>query len=456
MFTKTQNQFLWGAATSSHQIEGDNKFNDWWHFEKQGKIDKKQVSGKATDHWNRYKEDLRLAEELKLNTYRFSIEWSRLEPQEGQWDKYALEWYMELVQECERRKLLPMLTLHHFTFPKWISDNGGLTNKDNVHFFERYVKKVVKVLGSHVPLWCTINEPLVLVIGQYLGGIMPPAENNPKVLSLALRNFLKCHVAAYRAIHNHTERRKGAWRSHPLQVGIAHNMVDFMASKQWHPMERLLSKVFWKFYNQSFLDAVTGGPQDFGIMGLTPQVKPVREALGKRTVDFIGINYYMRGELKWRPKADHYERVPGIPVGISFSSPLEDKSDMGWGIHPEGLSRMLNFVQHYGLPIYITENGIADAEDKYRRNYILEHLLTVSRAIKKGADIRGYYYWSLLDNFEWIKGYDPRFGLVSIDYSTFERKIRPSAKIYRDLIQQHLILNRPPSEKIILEMLKKV
>ncbi len=448
-------QFLWGAATSSYQIEGDNKHSDWWTWEKQGHVDRKQTNGKATDHWNRFREDLRLAEDLKLNSYRFSIEWSRIEPREGEWNKEALEWYLDLIQECEKRKLLPMLTLHHFTFPQWIADKGGLKNKEVSYYFERFVKKVLRTMGPHIPLWCTLNEPVVLAIGQYLGGIMPPKENNPKILSTVMRNLLKMHVVAYRAIHNQTERRKGVWRAHPLLVGFAHNMVDFHASRHWHPMERLLSQVFWKFYNQSWLDAVTGGPQDFGVMGITPSVKPVREAQGKKTVDYIGINYYMKGELKWRPKADHFEKVKGIPVGISFASPNEEKSEMGWAIHPEGLGRMLRFVRQYKLPIYITENGIADGADKLRSTYILKHLIELAKEIKSGADIRGYYYWSLLDNFEWIKGFDPRFGLLSVDYNTFQRNLRPSSLVYRQIIEEHEAQHLLPQEQLLRKILQK-
>jgi beta-glucosidase len=431
--------FLWGAATSSHQVDGLSIHNDWWHWEQQGNIERGETSGKATDHWNRFREDIRAAAEMGLNTYRFSIEWSRLEPEEGQWDKNALGWYENLIDACESAGLLPMATLHHFTIPEWLARRGGITSEHYVDKFAGFVRKVAPALVPRVPLWCTINEPVALVVGAYLGGYMPPALCQPKLASLALRNLLRAHVRAYDILHAERGERRGPWKAEPLMVGMAHNMIDFRPLRPHRLVERAMSHVFRRFYNRAWLDAVTGRRQHFGVWGLIPYARPVWEARGRRTVDFIGINYYTKVYVCWgpQPKEAEFVRFRSLPIGVRFSLPQESVSDLGWPVHPKGLGRMIRFVKGYGLPIFITENGIADAGDRLRPQYLVSHLREVAQAIAQGADIRGYYHWSLLDNFEWIKGFPPRFGLLAVDYETFERKPRASAALYRRIIEAH-------------------
>ncbi|MBI3543629.1 MAG: glycoside hydrolase family 1 protein, partial [Deltaproteobacteria bacterium] len=212
--------FLWGAATSSHQIEGDNVHNDWWAWEEQGRTEGGARSGKATDHWKRFHEDLKLAADLGLNSYRFSVEWSRLEPSDGTWDESPLDWYEALVGECEKLGLLPMRTLHHFTSPKWFADRGGFTAADAPDRFAEYATRVVARLGARVPLWCTLNEPMVLVGGSYLGTFMPPGKFSPRMASQACHGLLRSHVKAYDIIHRDARfrARTGPWASRPVQV----------------------------------------------------------------------------------------------------------------------------------------------------------------------------------------------------------------------------------------------
>ena len=430
-------KFLWGAATSSHQIEGYNKHNDWWHWEQEGHIEGGARSGAATDHLNRFREDLKLAAELGLNSYRFSVEWSRIEPREDEWDESALNWYQDLITECEKLGLLPMLTLHHFTSPQWFAEKGGFTNEKAPEYFARYVEKIVQLLGSRVPIWCTLNEPMVMIAGGYLATFMPPAKLAPKLASVACRNLLLCHVRAYKIIHTQVTERIGPWKDHPLSVGIAHNMLDFMPDRSWHPIEKILAKIFRRFYNRAWLDAVTGRKQHFGILGLVPYAKAVLEAIGHSTSDFIGINYYTKAYVQWRPRDAAKERPSDLPVGLSFARRKEKASDVEWAIHPEGLARMIRFVsKRYKLPIYITENGIADQQDTLRPHFLNEHIQEVVKACKEGHDVRGYYYWSLLDNFEWIKGFGPRFGLYRVNYETFERTPTSSALLYKQVIKK--------------------
>jgi beta-glucosidase len=278
---------------------------------------------------------------------------------------------------------------------------------------------------------------MVLAVGSYLARFMPPAQFSPANASLACRNLLKAHVFAYDILHSEIRERSGPWHDHPLAVGIAHNVLDFRADRAWHPIERVATGMLRKFYNRSWLDAVTGRPQHFGIPALVPRAKPVRRALDRRTADFIGINYYTKAYVKWRSRDDAEGISSDFPIGIAFARRREPASDLGWAVHPRGLGRMLRFTKRYGLPIYITENGIADAEDRMRKEYLLAHLGEIASAIRDGIDIRGYYHWSLLDNFEWIKGFGPRFGLYAVDYDTFARTPRESAVIYKNIIEAH-------------------
>lgn len=429
--------FLWGAATSSHQIEGHNERNDWWAWEFQGHVEGGARSGAATDHWNRFKEDLRLAREIGLNSYRFSVEWSRLEPEEGKIGEEAYERYAEMIAECERIGLLPMLTLHHFTSPFWLAEKGGFAWDGSADCFGRFAREVARRLGPRVPLWCTINEPMVLAAGTYLGTFMPPARHSPEDAAQACRNLLRCHVRAYDILHATAREieREGPWRDRPLEAGIAHNMLDFMPDRAWHPIEVILSSVFTRFYNRAWLDAITGRKQNFGVPGIVPRPEPVPEALGRRTADFIGLNYYTKAYAQWRPRAPAQERPGQLPIGLEFGRRKDTLSDVGWAVHPEGFRRTLRQASRYGLPIYVTENGIADREDRHRAEYLSTHLRVLSEERARGVEVRGYYHWSLLDNFEWIKGFGPRFGLYQVDYETFARTPRPSIETFKEWIR---------------------
>ncbi|MBI4404736.1 MAG: glycoside hydrolase family 1 protein [Deltaproteobacteria bacterium] len=429
--------FLWGAATSGHQIEGNNVHNDWWQWEAQGFVEGGVRSGIATDHWKRFREDLKLASDLGLNSYRFSIEWSRIEPKEGTWNREALDWYRELINECEKQKLLPMATLHHFTIPQWFSETGGFAAHDAKDKFTRFVKHIAGHLGSRIPLWCTLNEPMVYVVGAYLGKFLPPGRFLPKRASAACRNLLKAHVSAYEMIHRQISKREGPWKNRPLEVGIAHNLLDFHPDRPWHPIEAWTARIFHRFFNLSWLDALAGRKQHFGVLGIIPYPKQVKEAIGRVTADFIGVNYYTKAYVQWHPLAKTENSPSEIPLGLTFCRRKEPASDLGWAIHPKGLAKMIRVASAYKLPLYITENGIADRKDHMRKDFLKKHLFELAKLIHEGIDIRGYYYWSLLDNFEWIKGFWPRFGLYAVEYQSLDRTVRKSALYYKQIIEAH-------------------
>lgn len=369
--------FLFGAATSAHQVEGNNVHNDWWAWEREGVARAK--SGQAADHYNRFREDFALASQLGHTAQRFGIEWSRVEPKRGSWDEREITHYREVLQELRRLRLVSFVTLHHFTNPVWLAQAGGWENPETVERFGRYVEKVVAELGELVDFWITINEPMVYVLKGYWEGVWPPGIRaraslaqlgGPLRVLRVLRNLARAHRLAYQVIH---ERLAAA------QVGMAQH---FVAGLPW------LSD-WW--FNQRFLRTTVG------------------------THDFIGVNYYF----------------PRVPMGWQGS-----RSDMGWPIQAAGLTDVLLSVRQYQKPIYVTENGVADAQDRLRADFIRDHVRAVEAAQAKGADVRGYLHWSLLDNFEWDKGFGPRFGLVEVDYRTMERRVRPSARVFQAIIQQ--------------------
>lgn len=439
------NKFLWGAATSSHQVEGNNKDSDWWAWEAKGNIEGGITSGLATDHQNKFKEDLQHAKNLGLNSYRFSVEWAKIEPIEGKWDANAIAWYLSLIAECEKLKLLPMVTLLHFTLPKWFANQGGLTSPQAAEKFANFVTKVAHAFEGRVPIWCTINEPIVHIVGSYLGGFMPPALYSTKNVSLSYENLLRCHLKAFEILHSLAHIRKGPWAEEKIMVGYAHNMLSFKPEKFFHPIEQLLANRLNKIYNYAWIDATTGRKQKFGLWGVIPKAKVIPELFHKNKTDFIGINYYTKAYVQWRPRSQLSTPIKNLPIGINFARRHEVSSDLGWAIYPAGLKSLLRRVSRYNLPIYITENGIADKSDSLREEYIFSHLEVIASEIERGVDVRGYYHWSLIDNFEWIKGFWPRFGLLSVDYSNFDRHIRKSGQLFSKIIKAHL-MQKPKKE----------
>lgn len=365
--------FLWGASTASYQVEGGIENCNWAEAARRGLV---PPCGRACDHYNRFAEDFAIAKELGHNAHRFSIEWARIEPEEGKFDEKEIEHYRRVVAELRACGIEPMITLWHWTEPLWFTKSGGFLRRDSAAVFARYCERVVQLIGKDVTFWITINEPQVVTSNSYLRGKWPPFVKSPLTYLRMLRALSRAHVAAYRAIKkvNATAR-----------VGIATHNIDFdPADSFWY--RRAARMLDW-FWNHRFLLKTSG------------------------THDFIGLNHYFHHPLGKMPPKE------------------APRSDMGWEIHPESLYRLTRDLKIYNLPIYITESGLADANDVYRGAYITEYLAAVHRAIAEGADVRGYFHWSLMDNYEWSEGFWPRFGLVAIDYATLTRSIRPSARV---------------------------
>lgn len=387
--------FLLGAASSAYQVEGNNMNADWWKYEQEGRLPK---SGEACDHYNRYEEDFALAKSLGLNAFRISIEWSRIEPAENRWNSVAIEHYRKVLKKMKELGLSRMVTLHHFTLPLWLAERGGFETKEGVEAFARFAWFVASNLGEEVDLWATINEPEVYTQGGYNQSKWPPFKNS-KLLALRVeKNLIEAHRAAYRAIKESLP---------DSQVGIVKNNVYYEPYRKKNWLDRACCYLADRYGNHYFLRKV------------------------KDETDFIGLNYYFYDRLKC-----DFRSVQEMNFNFAKNRPETEavpRSDMGWRTFPEGIYHLLLDLKKYKKPIYITENGIANARDDMRKEFIREHLYWTAEAVRNGADVRGYYYWSLTDNYEWSDGYGPRFGLVEINYETQERRVRESASVFKEI-----------------------
>lgn len=413
--------FLWGGATASHQVEGNNRNNDWWEWEHRGgKIADGTTSEAACDQYNKYEQDFDLAKELGHSAHRFSIEWSRIEPEEGVFSSAEISHYRKVLEALHERGIEPMVTLHHFTNPLWLSRQGGWENPKVVEYFTRYTKVLASELGDLVRLWNTINEPNVYAHLGYIDGEWPPGANSLRSASIVLTNMLRAHALAYHILHE-TAASRGC------SVGIAKHIRLFDPLRPRHPGDKGLSRLAAFIFNWWFLDAIETGRLAWPI-GIGQKVQ-----LLSSTQDFIGLNYYTREMTRLNLKK------PQLLFMEYMTRPNCYTNDLGWELYPEGLYRTLMILRRYGKPIYITENGIAAKDDTMRCAYIRDHLVEVHRAISAGADVRGYLHWSLLDNFEWAEGLDPRFGLIEVDYQTQKRTPRPSAYIFKKIAESNTL-----------------
>lgn len=412
--------FLMGTATAAHQIEGGNVFNDWYRWELvPGHIKNGDKSGLADDSWNRVTQDIALMKSLGANSYRFSIEWSRLEPKEGQFDEAAFAHYDDELNQLRAAGITPMVTLLHFTLPAWLADRGGLLASDFPDRFKIFSEEVAKRYGSKVDIWCTLNEPNVQMYNGYLDGTWPPGEKNQTDAVLAYTALLRAHAAGSTALHTYDPGSK---------VGVAMNLVYFEPQNSLLPTDWVATTTANELFNWAFYDSIALGRIKLNVLGLPTVDIPLPGLLG--SADFLGVNYYTRNMVTLSPTS------PALIQRIAGPGP---KTDLGWEIYPEGMLKMLRTgYQRYHLPIYVTENGLADADGDQRGAFLRDHLNIVARALGENIPVKGYFHWSLLDNFEWAEGFTPRFGLYKVDYSTLDRLERPGVADYRDLANQIL------------------
>lgn len=405
--------FLWGTATSSHQVEGNNLNNDWWAWEQEaGHILEGDRSGKACDWWaGRWREDFDRARDTSQNAHRLSIEWSRVQPEPERWDEEALDRYRQMLMGLKERGMMAMVTLHHFTNPMWLAEMGGWENDDVIDLFGEYTRKTVEALRAHCNFWVTINEPNVYMSGGYLGDGFPPGKNDPKAGLAVLLNMLKAHALAYEIIHELQADAK---------VGVAHHWRGFMPANKGILTKRV-AKLYNKAFNTSFPEALRTGHFD-------AQLHKEAVPQAKGTQDFFGINYYAREMVKFdlfKPNAMYSEHY--YPKDAELSENGFVAND------PEGFRESICWARSFDLPIYITENGTEDSQDDFRRKYLVDHILAMWREVNHNAPVKGYFHWSLVDNFEWAQGWQKRFGLWALDVNTQQRTARQSAKLYAEI-----------------------
>jgi beta-glucosidase len=409
--------FLWGASTSAQQVEGGITNSDWAAWEEAGKVGVK--SGDACDHYHRFREDFDLAQNLAHNAHRFSLDWSRIEPEEGHFSEEAIAHYREVIQALRDRNIEPIVTLHHYTFPRWVAKKGGWERRSIERFFIRYVERVVDEYGDLVRWWITLNEPVVQVFKGWLIGQWPPGRKGdyPRAFQV-LRRMLRTHVLAYKAIH---EKRKDA------MVSIAKHCLAMTPNHPRNPFDWLSTRTRGWLFNQLFLDALQTGR--LALPGQFFEMLPFG-----RTLDFIGINYYTRDFVR-----NTGLRLPGLlgaPGTLYMERRIGKRNDLGWEVYPEGLAHFLHAFRRYRLPLLITENGIPAVDEDDRWGFIYLHLWQVMRAMAAGTKVVGYLYWSLLDNYEWTDGFEAKFGLIGVNFKTQDRIVRPSARWLAEVIRK--------------------
>ncbi len=340
----------------------------------------------AANYYRLWEKDLEILKQLNQNAYRFSVEWSRIEPKEGDYDKEALNFYKRIIKRLKELEIKPFLTCWHFTNPRWFIDKGGWQSKKNIEYFIRYIKKLVEWFGEDIKYWIILNEPMVYCFESFILGKWPPKKKFNFLISWqVLNNLIESIIKSSELIHHEVK---------DSLIGQIENINYFYVPRSAFfllPLVKLCSWINERVFRKSL-----------------------------RFIDFLGLNYYFAHNL--------------FPF---FQNKNFKKTDLDWIIYPEGLYFVLENLKKFNKPIFITENGLADANDTKREWYIKESLKSIIRAKREGIDIRGYFHWSLMDNFEWHYGFWPRFGLVEVNYKTFERKLRPSAKIYAEICKNN-------------------
>jgi len=412
---KFPKDFLWGVSTSAYQIEG-GIINDWSRWEhansarlaaeaakryanaprrikKEALAPDNYICGSACDSYNKYEEDAKLVKGLDCGAYRLGIEWARIEPEQGKWDLKEIEHYRKVLQNLKDNNLKAVLTLWHWTNPVWLADRGGWANKESINYYLRYVELIVRELGDLVDFWITLNEPMAHVGFSYLLGSFPPNRKIDIIGAFKVtRNLILAHNLAYKKIHEIIGN---------AQVSFTSLTDYFEPANKFNPLDICLNSIVRYFHHRYYINRV------------------------KDQLDFIAFDYYFHQRISWLP-----------PFRANLN---KEVNDMGWEIYPEGIYYVLKYFNRFKKPIMVMENGLADAGDEKRADFIREHLKYVHKAISEGIDVRGYFYWSLLDNFEWADGWSPKFGLYRVDRKTFARAPRPSAKVYAEICKNNMI-----------------
>jgi beta-glucosidase len=436
--------FLWGAATAAYQIEGsplaDGAGASIWHrfSHTPGRTANGDTGDVACDHYYRYASDIGLMRELGLQAYRLSIAWGRIYPEgKGRINQAGLDFYSRLTDELLEAGIIPNVTLYHWDLPAALDDRGGWLNPDIAEWFGDYAATMFDALADRVPMWATINEPLVVMDGGYMNGNLAPGHRNMYEAPIVTHNLLRAHgrgVQAFRARNARDSR-----------IGLVVNLDRKYPASDSRQDEEAVARAH-AYGNEQYLDPVLLGRYPAKLREIFGDAWPDWPdedlALIKQPLDYVGVNYYTRLVVK------HDETHPPINVGVE---PQVDAlhTEMGWEVFPLALTHILTWLkERYGdIPLYITENGSAfmdppeaidgRIEDPLRVEYLRSHLHAIRDAIQQGVNLRGYFAWSLLDNYEWSHGYTKRFGIVHVNYPTQERTIKDSGRYYSRIIESN-------------------
>ena len=419
--------FYWGGATSSHQVEGRNTNNDWFVFEQlYGKIADGTVSGDACDHYSRFREDFALLKSLNHNAHRFSVEWSRVEPARDYISKVEVNHYRQVAESIRENGMEPFVTLHHFTTPLWLARTGGWLNPDAIERFEKFTKVMVDALGDIVTFWMPINEPVVYTFLSFMDGSYAPGMKKPLAGFNVLTHMLVAHGRSYRIIK---EKYPDA------QVGFNKHMRIFDPYREDNKRDRAAAARMDRVFNMDIIDALFTGETAGRVKVPVEEKTAVRESS-----DFLALNYYSKDSIKFsifHPGTLFGKTIMPEGAESSHEGAYGDKPEGEY--YPHGIRRLLKILDSYGQPVYVTENGVSTNNDAYRVKYMANHIAEAGRAMEDGVDLRGYLFWSTLDNFEWNEGYLMRFGMIHVDFETFERTVNDSAKLFGDIAKKNAL-----------------
>lgn len=410
--------FWWGAATSAHQVEGGNRWNDWWRFEQEpGAIATGEPSGDACRHYQLFDRDFALAGNDGHNAHRLSFEWSRIEPEPRRIAADAVEHYHQVLASLSRHGLKPLVTLHHFTNPAWIADAGGWESAETVDRFCDFVRFCAREFGREVDWWCTVNEPEVFAFRAYSEGLWPPRKKDNSAALAVIANLLEAHGRAYRILHE-IDRWDADGDGRGARVGFAKHVVQLEPERTWFPLDALRARLEDAVFNQAVIDAPITGEIHLSIPGARTVRRRVPEL--EKSQDWVGLNYYTRWMVRSTGAVPHVARA-GAPL-----------TDLEWEIHPAGLARAAERMSRAQVPVLVTEHGFADAADRFRPRALVESLIELSGAAQRGVPLMGYLHWSLLDNYEWAEGYKARFGLYQVDFAKpdLPRRRTKSAEVF--------------------------
>lgn len=400
---------LLGVSTASAQIEGGevgSNWNDWYH---QGRITDNTDPATGNDHWIKWQEDTALLSQMGIQLYRFSVEWARLMPQPDVIDEAAVDRYRRELLELRKYGIRPLLTIHHFSNPMWFENMGAFTKRENLHHYIQLVELVVDRFGDLCSDYITINEPNVYATNSYFFGAWPPGEQNLGHTIAVMENLAYCHIQAYKMIH--AKRKQMGYTD--TMVGAANHVRVFAPKNPKNPWHCFCAKLTKWLFQDALTQAMTLGKFPVPLRNWANLPR------GEYT-DFVGVNYYTRST------------VSGIGDGVRENSP---RNDLGWELYPEGLvACSRDLLKVLARPIWVTENGTCDNDDRFRSRYLYEHLKTLSQS---GLPFQRYYHWCFCDNFEWVEGNSAKFGLVRVDPETMARSVKKSGQFYTEMIQNH-------------------